>query len=157
MLRQNDLAVIEWSDTQLTKKAKGAGLIIRGKPTPSPGDSYYTASLLRDNDRKELTPIVKPLDILGFSPKHGLLQSCEPETPSAQSYTSDRASALVIRRHNETVLLGIGSFGSPKPQTIDGRRCVVTTYIHLHHHLGWMKIALDNLKRQPQRLNPQGL
>ena len=146
MLRQNDLALMEWNDSEKIPTTTAGGLEIRPKPAPLPGDAYYSAVMLRDNQSRALRLKVTPVEILGFSPRHALIQTCEPVAPP-EDYVGDRAAALVIRRKGETILLGLGSFGSPHPQTIEGKTCAITTYAHLGHHKGWMKIALDTLRR----------
>lgn len=148
LLRHNDLAMIEWAPAVNPEADESSGLEIRGKPTPMDGDRFYVASVSRDNDRRQLAFHLTSVDVVGFSPADGLIQTCEPALQNDKDYLSDRGSILVIRRGDETILLGIASFGSPSLQTVEGRKCVLTTFTHLDKYRGWLKIAYSDLIRR---------
>jgi hypothetical protein len=145
LLRHNDLAMLPWTPSENRAANESSGLEIRGKPTPKQGDRFYVASVSRDNERRLLSLHLTPVEVVGFSPKDGLIQTCEPPKQSDKDYLSDRGSVLVVRRGDENILLGIASFGSPSVQTVGGQKCVLTTFTHLDSYRGWIKIAYSSV------------
>lgn len=145
IMLQNNLALIPLIPDPPYSEATRAlrPIAVRPKPKPQPGDRYFALYLGRDNVNRELQTRMVDIDIIGFSPKHGLLQGCEAPPKEPKDYVTDRSAVLYIERNEEFYAIGLGSFGSPTEIQINGKRCALTTFTHIAHHNGWMKLAFQ--------------
>lgn len=141
ILRQYDLAIVALNPDLETDLLKMDGLEIRGMPVHKEGDQYFAMIMTRDNETKTLNFSAKPVSIQGFSPKFGLIQTCEAPPTRPDEYRTHRSSALILIRDEMPYLIGLATFGSTSEKTIEGKSCVLTTFSHLTNYVGWLKLA----------------